>query len=248
MEFDEVKAFTTLLTNLGRKKRTANLLEIAEYCGFLKERYGSWARLAERIQISENREHISSEMLREFGSILTLPDEVKQMIRDNKITSVDVCYRISKLTNSEDQKALAAAVVDQGISSSDVRAAVEYKLNNPDVSVEHAARRVLESKTKVVTHHVVIMELRSETFTALKEKADALVATPKKIALEILTEMMKPEWIVSFGIRGNDLFLRVVEDGYKALDKTAEKMKVELKDLADALIRKRYMQLKNTPN
>ena len=241
MEFDEVKAFTTLLTNLGKKKRTANLLEIAEYCGRLRKRYGSWAKLAERIQISEQRPHISSEMLREFGSILTLPNEVKQSIRNNMITSVDICYRISKLENTQDQKALATAVVDQKLSTSEVRAIVEYKLNNPSVTMEHTIKRVLESKAKVVTHHIVIMELRNETFRILKEKADALMTTPKDLALAILREKIKPEWIVSFEVRGSDLFLRVLEDGFKVLEKKAEKMDIELKDLADKLIRKRYV-------
>lgn len=237
-EFDEVKAFAIIITNLGKKKRSENLLKIAEICARLKERYNSWTKLAKMIKISDDRAHISAEMLREFGMILTLPDDIKEMIRENLITSVDVAYRISLLENEDDQRILAKVTVDKKLSASDVRAIVEYKTKNPNVNMDQAINRVLESKGKVVTHHIVIMELTGKTVGTLKEKAEKLKQPVDKFAFEILKKVWNKDWLLSFGMRNNDIILKLSDEGFRALQQEAKKFHVELKDLAEKLIQK----------
>ena len=239
-EFDEVKAFATLVTNLGKKKRTENLLKLAQYCVDLKKLYGSWAKLAERIKISEERSHISPEMLREFGAVMELPEEVKEMVKNNMITSVDIAYRISRLENSEDQLCIAKTVVQQGLSTSDVRAIVEYKTKNPHVALEDATERVIKSKTEVVTRHVVIMELQKNTFDKLREKAKAMKINISNLVLSMLRARVKAEWILSFGIRGTDVIMKLSEDGFKAFKREAQVLKVPLKDVADEVIKEAW--------
>lgn len=236
-EFDENRVFAILLTNLGKKKRTDNLLRIAEYCVLLKERYGSWAELAKKIRISDERAHISSEMLREFGAILNLPEEVRMVIQKDMITSVDTAYRISRLKNSKDQVELANAVVEKKLSASDVRAVVEYKMKNPSISINEVVQRILESKTKVVTHHLVIMELHTNTFETLKKEAQRTGETPENLAFRILREKWNKDKILSFGMRGSDIILKLDEDKFKALQQEARASNVQLKDLAENLIR-----------
>jgi hypothetical protein len=239
-EFDENQAFAILLTNLGKKKRTVNLLKIAEYCMRLKERYGSWTELAKRIKISDERAHISAEMLREFGAVLRLPDEVKEMIKDNLITSVDTAYRISRLERDADKIILARAVVEKKLSASDVRAIVEYKLTNPNAAIERAVQRVLESKPKVVTRHIVIMELSPKTLEDLQKQAEKLRQTPDNLALMILSKKLKKKWILSFGMRGSDIIVKLSEDGFKALQQEAKVLHAQLKDVAENLIRNAF--------
>jgi len=236
-EFDENKAFAILLTNLGKKKRTENLLNIAEYCVRLKELYNSWNELAKRIQINDERAHISAEMLREFGAILDLPSEIKQMIKNDLITSVDVAYRISRLSLDSDKIKLAKLVAEHKLSASDVRAVVGYKMQNPDTSIEQAAQRVLESKSKVVTHHIVIMELSKTTSEALNKQAEKQRQTPNSLAITMLSKKWSREWILSFGIRGEDLIVKITEEGFRALQKSAQNANVPLKDLADKELR-----------
>jgi hypothetical protein len=237
-KLDEVKAFATLLTNLGKKKRSENLLRLSEYCVGLKERYGSWVKLAEKVRISDTRAHISAEMLREFGAIANLPAEIKRMIKDEMITSVDTAYRISLLDNSEDQISLAKSIVDKKISVPDVRAIVEYKLKNPEVSIKDAVQRVLESKTKTVTHHIVIMELKEKTFAALKEEARRTKQSCDSLALTLLTKRWNEGWISSFGLRGTDILLKISDDGFKTLKQEANRLHISLKDLANNIIEK----------
>ena len=237
-EFDEVKTLAILLTNLGKKKRSENLLKIAEYCVRLKERYNSWIELAKIIKISDDRAHISAEMLREFGTIVALPDDIKEMIRENLITSVDAAYRISRLENENDQKILAQATVDKNLSASDVRAIVEYKTKNPNVNMDQAIKRVLESKGKVVTHHIVIMELTEKTVETLKEEAEKLKQPVDKFVFEMLKKVWNKDWLLSFGMRDSDIILKVSDEGFKALQQEAKKFYVELKDLAEKIVQK----------
>ncbi len=235
-EFDEIKTLAILLTNLGKKKRSENLLKIAEYCVRLKERYNSWIELAKIIKISDYRDHISAEMLREFGTILTLPDDIKEMIRNGMITSVDVAYRISLLKNENDQRILAKATVDRKLSASDVRAIVEYKTKNPDVTMDQAIQRVLESKGKVVTHHIVIMELTCKTVETLKEEAEKSKRSVEEFIFKILQRVWNKDWLLSLGMYDSDIILKVSDEGFKALQQEAKKFHVELKDLAEKLI------------
>jgi len=237
-QFDEVKALAILVTNLGKKKRSENLLKIAEHCTRLKEHYNSWTELAKRIKISDDRAHISAEMLREFGAILILPDEVKQMVKDDLITSVDTAYRISRLEHETDQISLAKAAVEKKLSASDVRAIVEYKTKNPNIAIDQAIQRVLESKAKVVTHHIVIMELTATTLETLRKQAEKSRQTVEKLTLEILEKKWNRDWLLSFGMRGSDIILKLSEEGFKTLQQEARSSRVELKDLAEKLIRK----------
>lgn len=236
-EFDENKALAILLTDLGKKKRTENLLKIAEYCVYLRDRYGTWSELAKRVNISDERAHISAEMLREFGAILELPDEVKQMIKDNLIISVDIAYRISLLEQKSDKISLASTVVDKKLPASDVRAIVEYKMKNPNVTIDQATQRVLESKSKVVMHHIVIMELSETTLAALRKEAEKSRQSPENLTFAILGKKWNRDRILSFGMRGGDIILKLSEDGFKALQQKARISSVELKDLAENLIR-----------
>jgi hypothetical protein len=236
-EFDENKAFAILLTNLGKKKRTENLLTIAEYCIRLKERYNSWNELAKRIQINDERAHISAEMLREFGTLLDLPNEIRQMLKDDLITSVDIAYRISRLGHDVDKINLAKFTVEKNLSASDVRAIVEYKLQNPEITIEQAIQRVLESKSRVVTHHIVIMELSNLTLETLIKQAEKLGQTPDSLATTMLGKKWNKEWIMSAGMRGNDLIIKLSEEGFKSLLKSAKEANVQLKDLAERELR-----------
>jgi hypothetical protein len=235
-EFDENRALALLLTNLGRKKRTENLLKIAESCIRLRNLYGSWYDLARRININNDRANISAEMLREFGTILELPEQVKQLIRSGSITSVDTAYRITKLSDKRDQMNLAKSTVEKKLSASDVRAIVEFKLKNPATPMEQAIKRVLESKSRVVTHHIVIMELSSGTFATLREEAKKSGDEPENLVSTMLLKRWNKSWVLSFGMRESDIVLKLSEDGFKALQRESKMSRVELKDLADKLI------------
>jgi hypothetical protein len=236
-EFDEVKAFATLITNLGKKKRTENLLKLAEYCVHLKKLYGSWARLAEKIRINDVRPHISPEMLREFGVVVDLPEEVKEMIKNKLITSVDVAYRISRLKNSEDQTLLAKKIIQERLNTSDVRAIVEYKTKNPHVTLEGAAERVIRSKAKVVIRHIAIMELQKDVVNRLRQEAKAMKVNMNDLVLSILRARVKTTFILSFGMRGTDIIMKLSDDGFHAFKKEAQILKVPLKDVANKMIK-----------
>ena len=235
-ESDEVKSLAILIVNLGKKKRNENLFKIAEHCIKLKERYNSWTKVAKMIKISDKRSHISAEMLREFGAIYTLPDEVKQMIKDGLITSVDIAYRLSLLKDKDAQISLAKIAVDKKLSASDIRAIIEYKLKNEDVTIEEATQRVLESKPKVVSRHIVIMELSDETVENLKKRAEKLKQPIDKLVFDLISRKWNKNWLLSFGMRDSDIIIKVSEEGFRVLQQEAKELQVEMKDLANTII------------
>ena len=123
------------------------------------------------------------------------------------------------------------------MTSSDVRDTIAYKIANSEVSIEKAIQRVLESKKKIVTHHIVIMELYETTLQSLRKEAEKLRQTLDNLALTILSNKWNKEWILSFGIRGSDIVVKLSEDGFKALQQEARASHVQLKDLAENIIR-----------
>lgn len=230
MEFRETQELAKTLVNVKTKKRLEPAHITGERLKRLYKFYGSWDVVGEKLDISR-------EMIREFTETTKLPPEVKKLFEDNTMFNVDVAYRITKLERDEDKISLAKALFDHNMTSSDVRDTIAYKIANSEVSIEKAIQRVLESKKKIVTHHIVIMELHETTLQSLRKEAEKLRQTLDNLALTILSNKWNKEWILSFGIRGSDIVVKLSEDGFKALQQEARASHVQLKDLAENIIR-----------
>jgi len=229
-EFNEAKELATSLVNVKTKKRSEPAHVTGDRLIRLHQFYGSWDVVREKLDIS-------GEMLREFTETTKkLPKDAKKLFEDNSMFKVDVAYRITKLNSNEDMTSLAKTILDQKLTSLDVRDIVAYKIANSELSMEEAIRRVLESKKKVVTHHVVIMELGKGTLESLEKSKQAVDV----LVLAILKKELKKEWILSFGMRGTDIIVKLSEEGFKELQKKTHSSGVALKDFANHVIQKSY--------
>jgi hypothetical protein len=178
-QLDENTALSILFGNTKRKKRQVNLIKIAKSCKYLVDLYGSKAAVAARLGIH-------SEMIRQFISLLTLPEEVKNLITDRKIDRLDVAYRIAMLKNQDQQIAVAKHAANLP-SSKDIRDILRI-VNKGGVSVEESTRRVLEAKPKGL--HIFIMDFDDKTYNSIHQRAKNL-----KIEAAQLVKQIVEEWL-----------------------------------------------------
>lgn len=212
-----------------RKKRDINLLEVAEEIKSLYSINKTLNKVAKVVKLSP-------EMVREFLKISELHEKVKELIKNNLITGVDIAYRISRLSE-KDQVILAKQVVDKRLSSDDVRAIIRFKIDNPKISIERAADSVIQSKTKKV--YVAYLGIEKDTFEKLAERKK----TTAKNIRSIFNAFLYDEFIVSFELNGRVVILKVLKEGLREMRNKAIELRVSLAKLADFLI-KEYLKRK----
>jgi hypothetical protein len=226
----DIKRLAKIGKGTRRKKRYINLIELAEEIKSLYNEYKSLEKVAKIVKLSP-------EMVRQFLKINDLDKDVKTLIKANLITSVDICYRISKL-DKKYQSALARHVIDERLSSYDVRAIVKYKINNPKLSIQQVIERVIQSKDKKI--YVAYFGIDKSIFDELSEKIGIKKNIEKKIEA-IFSTFIPLQIISSFELNGRVVILKLHKEGTDKLRKKAKEYKVPLTRLADALI-KEYLK------
>jgi hypothetical protein len=181
-EINENTALSILFANTKRKRRQVDLITIAESCGNLAHLYGSQAAVAKRVGLS-------SEMIRQFMSLLKLPEQVKNLVSTRKIDRLDVAYRIAMLKEPEKQVAAAKSIANLP-SSKDVRDVVRL-VTRGGSSVEESARRVMEAKPKGL--HIFVIDFDDKTYETLGEKAKDLGISPPELVKQLVEEWLKQE-------------------------------------------------------
>jgi hypothetical protein len=208
-----------------RKKREINLLEIAEEMEDFYAVNNSLEKVAELVKLSP-------EMVRQFLKINDLDENAKELIRAGLISSVDIGYRLSKLTR-KDQATLAKRIVDDRLSSDDVRSIIRFKMDNPRMNIQNVTKKLLESKDKKI--YVAYLGIEEDVFERLVKKHKSRDC--EKVILNLLRRFISPKHIVSFDLNGRVIFLKVSKEGLNKAREEAKLLKVPLKSLANALLR-----------
>lgn len=177
---NEETALAVLFANLkGRKKK--DYITTAKCCRYLRKLYGSLKKVADKVGVS-------SEIIREFDSLLDLPKDVQQLI-SKRLIKLDTGYRISmRIEGAEKQREIANAVLDLG--AFDARNVIEYARKNPKLPAEECKRRVLKSKTVTEKLHIFILPLPGETFGKLTTTAKELKMKPEDLVRKIVQEWL----------------------------------------------------------
>lgn len=177
-ELDENTALSIIFGNTKRKKRSVDLLTVAKSCDYLAKLYGSQKAVGERV-------NLHSEMIRQFRSLLRLPDEIKEMISSRKIDRLDVAYRIAMIGNPKEQIVAARAIADLDMSK-DIRDIIKLSRKSSS-SIEDSKRRVIEAKPEGL--HIFIMDFDEKTYSAIHTEA-------KKAGMEAaeLVKKIVDEW------------------------------------------------------
>jgi hypothetical protein len=181
-EINEEEILATLYLNLkGPKKKRNNWIEIAYKCKQLADYYGSAKKVAEKLGVHY-------EIIRSAIKLLTLPEEIRQLIERNEIL-FDVGQRIARIKNKEVQIKVARAVI--GMSNHDAREVIQYAKKYPDAPLDDFKNRVMHSKDKVEKVNLVIVPMKEEMFELLKEIGKKDKLSPEKVILNIVSQWMK---------------------------------------------------------
>lgn len=168
---DEIDdALAALIASTRRQNRKLNPLEVAEKIQIAKKGIGSIPKVAERIGLSY-------EMLRQIFSVQKCSEGVKKLVREGKLDSYDILYRLSKLSASE-QLAVAKTVIIEELNSEDVRAIITFKKDFPDVDIKKVVERIKSSRNikqyiayfKVSKRKINVKNLRSRFEKAFGKK------------------------------------------------------------------------------
>lgn len=177
-KLDEETALAIVFANTRRKRRTADLITVAESFEYLVKLYGSRKAVAQKVGLS-------TEMVREFLKVLTLPDEVKELVVNRQIDRLDVALEISMLKDPNEQ--IAAAKTVANLSSKDVRD-IRRLAQRADLPIEESKRMVLDSKPKGL--HIFIMDLDDETYSAIIGEAKSRDVEPAEMAKKIIIDWL----------------------------------------------------------
>lgn len=183
IKLDEETALSILFANTKRKKRNEDLLTIARACEYLIDLYGSQKELAKKIGLS-------TEMIREFRTVLKLPDEVQKLVANRKIDSLDVVREISVIKDRHKQIGLAEAFASS--STKDIRD-IKRLVKGANFSVSNAKKAVLDAKPK--GWHIFIMDFDDETYRTITKLARARKVKPAELVRKIVTDWLKREQI-----------------------------------------------------
>ena len=130
-------AIAALIINTRRVKRKLNLIEIADKIR-IAEKHLSIRDVADRLSLSV-------EMIREFSQVNLLAQPVKNLIKKDKISSIDIAVRLSRLP-VRDQLYVARETIRGKLKSEDLRAVVSLRRAMPDASIDEIIMRIMRSK------------------------------------------------------------------------------------------------------
>ena len=171
---DEKKALAIIFANTKRKKRTADLITIANSFEYLTKTYSSPKLLSKKIGLSE-------EIIREFRKILNLAAEVKDMIKSRKIDRLDVAYRLSKIRDEKIQ--IEAAYKLSNLPSKDIRD-IERIISTMSMSIEDSKRSIIDEKLKAL--HLFIIDFEESDYENIKKRAKDHNKSPAELIKDVM--------------------------------------------------------------
>lgn len=178
---DEETALAIVFANTKRRPRdrAESLITVAQAFRYLVDLYDSVAATAKKADLSP-------EMVREFLQILQLPREVKKLVSERRIDSIDVAYRLSMLQDRSQQ--IEAAQAMAALPSDDVRDVIRL-VRHTDLSIQEATKMVSESKPKGL--HIFIMDFDDEMYAEIIAQARSMKVQPAELVKQIVKDWLR---------------------------------------------------------
>jgi len=177
-----------LYANLkGAKKKHHDWIKIAKMCRTLSNHYGSVKTTAEKLGVSY-------QLVRSIISLLTLPKEAQQLVRENKIL-YDAAQRILTIRNAskeiQDARRLEVAKAVAGLPSHKQREIIQFARQNPESSVLEYKERTTRPKHPTEKIFVAVVPLRSPMYRSLHDISRAKNMSVEKLILEIVNQWLE---------------------------------------------------------
>jgi hypothetical protein len=211
---DRETIIARLIFNTRRIKRPNSLLEIARDIRWLEKNLGSMKGVSNAI-------NISTEMLRRFLSVEELCPEVRKLVHERKIDSLNIVLYMRNF-DPNSQITIANEVIQGKLTGDDIRVLAPFHKNNPDMPIDKLIARVQKSKDiRVFIAYFRIPEILKNKAETLKRKFERLVGK---------------SGIISLKIRDRVGILTLSSDGHKKLREVVSKSKLNLRQFVDDLI------------
>lgn len=206
-------AIVAIIANTRRVRRKLDLLTIAEYVETARLGLGSLRAVSDVVGVSEQQ-------LREFLSARKLSLPAQRLIRERKVDSVDVVRELAKLPAS-DHLSVARQVANGTLGSKDLRAVIALRRSAPATGVDHAVRRVLDSRN--IKEYVAEFRLaRSADADRVRQRFERLLGGSN---------------VRSFVVRDGVAHLALNAAGMRRLQAAARQMKVTKSEVVESTAR-----------
>lgn len=170
---NEEKAAAIMMANLkGSKNKPTNLVEFAEACRFLINKWGL-KEMSRYFRVSEY-------MLRQIDKINELGPKLKKLTSTRKL-GIEASYQLSRI---EEPKRSQVANIIMDMTTYDIRRFVYFIVKNPTMSITQCKRLFEKEKPEKV--RLLVLPLDSNTYNHLQKLADHSKHTIHDYALKIL--------------------------------------------------------------
>ena len=177
-KLEETTALAIVFGNTRRKKRKENLVSIAKAFEYLVKLHGSQRAAAEKVGLS-------AEMIRQFLTVLKLPDEVQQLFAKRQLDSVDVAKDLVALKDKSRQIAVAKKIT--GLLSTDARD-IQRIVKGGQVPAKEARKLILQAKKEGL--HIFMVDFDDETSRKVVREAKRLKKGPAELLREVILEWL----------------------------------------------------------
>jgi hypothetical protein len=184
---------------------------------------------------------VSAETVREFLSLLSLPEEIQELVRTRKI-GIDAGYRLSLINNSKDQQAIAKAIVgDEKLKTKEIRGIIQsLKKRNPEMPISECIAIAVKYRPIIEEENVIITGIEKSTFRHLKEISENSRISLDDLIKEIATVAVQvPEGLKLAKCIDSTLLLAVTKEGYSAFMSKAKELMIKPDELMETLAKER---------
>lgn len=179
---DEERLLADLYTQLGGSKtKRDDWITIAKKCEQLSKEYGSPKKVAEKLQRSY-------QLIRSILSLLRLPEEVQQLIKNRKI-GYDAAQRLSTMRTPAKQIEVARTIAE--LPSHKAREIIYYAKVNPHRGLGNYRERITAPKKKPEKIYVTVIPLTKDTYKKLNDAGKKKGISLEKLILSIVGDWME---------------------------------------------------------
>jgi hypothetical protein len=181
------EALAAALANL-KGTHQKDLLRAARALAFLTREAGSQVAVAEMVGVSR-------EIVREFLSLLRLPDDVQAMIASGELSTLEQGRRLAQLARYRPHEVAAAAREMTSLTAHDSRSLTDYLIAHRDVTPAEAKAKVLGSKDVVTREFHVVALLNEDEYHRLVEVARRKGQSPDELVSSIVRDVVGREGV-----------------------------------------------------
>ena len=183
---NENQKLANLFLNLkGNKKKRDNWIQIATICKDVLDKSKDRKEAAKKMGVS-------TELIRSIVSLLDLPSEIQEMIKNNEIL-LDAAQRINtikdKNKDKERKRRIEVAKAISGLASHDQREIIRFAKKFPTSNLKDYKKRVT-TKRETKELHVAVIALENEQYEKLEKISKKKKTSLEKLLLEIIDQWL----------------------------------------------------------